>query len=346
VTFTWTIDEVFDTSITRMLGIRYPIIQGAMGYIARHELVAAVSEAGGLGVLATIGRLDADGLRDELRSVKALTSAPFGVNFVFPSVGAELMAAGSQNTSESDARRLREDLIDKVDVAISEGVRALGSGLGPPPPEVVARCKQAGVICMVQVGAVRHAIKATQAGADLLIAQGWEAGGHNAPVATMALVPQVVRASQLPVAAAGGIAHGGGLVAALALGASAVYMGTVFAASTEARAHPNFKDAIVASTDQSTVVTRAASGKPSRMIRNGFVEYFDQHPDEIDEFPIQYVRNEALLHAVRVEGRIDEGPLIVGQIGGLVERVETAAEIMARVVQEATQVLETGLASR
>jgi enoyl-[acyl-carrier protein] reductase II len=256
------------------------------------------------------------------------------------------MASGSQGRSDAEARRLREDLMDKVDVAISEGVRALGSGLGLPPAEVIARCKRGGVVCMTQIGAVRHAVKATEAGADLLIAQGWEAGGHNAPVATMALVPQVVRASQLPVAAAGGIAHGGGLVAALALGASAVYMGTVFAASTEARAHPRYKDAVVASTDQSTVVTRAASGKPSRMIRNAFVEYFEQHPDEIEEFPRQYVRNEALLYAVRVEGQIDDGPLILGQIGGLVERVETAGEIVARVLQEATQVLENDLASR
>lgn len=323
------IDSVLATRLTELLGIRYPIIQAGMGYLARQELAAAVSEAGGLGVIGSTGSLTADDLRDEIRQVRALTTRPFAVNLLFP----------RYDTDTDTGARMAAELRDKVDVVLGEGVAVLGAGLGVPEPDVFTACRSAGVRTMCTIGATRHAEKAQDSGADILVAQGWEAGGHNSRVASMALLPQVCRTAVVPVVAAGGIGGGEGLVAALALGASGAYLGTVFAASAEARAHDRYKSAVLTARDTSTVVTRAHSGKPARMVRNAFTDHYQAHPEEIGAFPEQWERNEPLAVAVRVDGDVGRGPIPAGQIAGLLDRSERAGEIVDRVVHEARQTL-------
>ncbi len=333
----WTADQVLHTRICDLFGIEYPVVQAGMGYLARVELTAAVSEAGGFGVIGSTGNLSPDELRDEIRGVRALTAKPFAVNLLFPVFDDSL--AG---------RAMAADLDAKVEVVLDEAVPVLGAGLGTPERRYVEACRSRGTLVMTTVGAVRHAEKAVAAGADVVVAQGWEAGGHNSRVASMALIPQVVRAAgaQVPVLAAGGLASGAGLVAALALGASGGYFGTVFAASREAHAHDNFKQAVIEAGDTSTVVTRGYSGKPARLLRNAFTEYWDAHASEIQPFPRQMELNQEVTAAARVNGEIDRGPLPAGQIAGLLTEVEPAAAIVERIMAEARAVLETGLASR
>lgn len=327
--------DMFNTAITRALGIKFPIVQAGMGHIARAELAAAVSEAGGLGVVGSTGDLTPAELRSEIRQVKCLTTQPFAVNLLFPRA----------SDSASDAELVRETR-EKVDIILEEGVPALGAGLGVPPSEVIQACKRAGTLVMCTIGATRHAVKAQAAGVDVLIAQGWEAGGHNSNVASMALLPQVGKVAHVPYLAAGGIANGGGLVAALALGASGVYMGTVFATTTEARAHDGYKDAIMATPDTGTVVTKALSGKPARLIRNEFTDHFEAHPEEIRSFPEQLESQQENTIAVRQHGRVQRGAAPSGQIGGYVERSEPAASVIRRLVDEAQFVIEEGLYTR
>jgi enoyl-[acyl-carrier protein] reductase II len=181
---------------------------------------------------------------------------------------------------------------------------------------------------------------------DVIVAQGWEAGGHNSRVASMPLLPQVARAVSVPVLAAGGIAGGAGLVAALALGASAAYIGSAFAVTREARVHDNYRNAVFAADETSTVVSRGYSGKPVRMMSNEFSRYWDEHPDELQGFPQQWAKNERLVVTALVEGRLAEGPVAIGQVVGMLDHLESAAELVERVIAEATEILETGLWSR
>lgn len=329
------IEDVLSTRITSMLGVRFPLMQAGMGYLARSELAAAVSNAGAFGIIGSGGNLTPDGLHSEIKAAQELTDKPFGVNMLFP-----------EYPDTEIGRRMRADQDERVSIVLDAGVPVLGSGLGVPPADVIRRCKDAGTMLMCTIGAVRHAQKAQDAGIDLLIAQGWEAGGHNSRVASMALLPQVQRVARVPFAAAGGIASGSGLVAALALGASAAYMGTVFATAVEADAHDNYKQAILDSVDTTTVVTRAHSGKPARVLRNEFTEYYEAHPDEILPFPAQAAAVEERAVAVRVGGDVQAGGAPAGQIGGLLDRSETASQIVDRIMTEAHDVLRTGLASR
>lgn len=327
--------SVLKTRITDMLGVEFPLMQAGMGYLARGELAAAVSNAGAFGIIGSGGNLTPDGLNHEIKRAQDLTRQPFGVNMLFP-----------EYPDSEIGRRMKADQDERVSIVLDAGVPVLGSGLGVPPADVIRRCKSAGTLVMCTIGAVRHAVKAQEAGVDLLIAQGWEAGGHNSRVASMALLPQVERVAPVPFAAAGGIASGSGLVAALALGASAAYMGTVFAAAIEADAHDNYKRAIIESIDTSTVVTRAHSGKPARVLRNSFTDYYEAHPDEIQPFPAQAAAAEERAIAVRVHGDVQAGGAPAGQIGGLLDRSEPAAAIVERIMAEAREVLRTGLASR
>lgn len=329
------IGDVLTTRVTSMLGVEFPLMQAGMGYLARSELAAAVSNAGAFGIIGSGGNLTPDGLSHEIKQAQGLTDKPFGVNMLFP-----------EYPDSEVGRRMRADQNERVSIVLDAGVPVLGSGLGVPPADVISRCKAAGTLVMCTVGAVRHAVKAQEAGVDLLIAQGWEAGGHNSRVASMALLPQVQRVAKVPFAAAGGIASGSGLVAALALGASAAYMGTVFATAIEADAHDNYKHAIIRSIDTTTVVTRAHSGKPARVLRNRFTDYYEEHPDEILPFPAQAAAAEERAIAVRVRGEVEAGGAPAGQIGGLLERSETASEIITRIMTEARDVLQVGLVSR
>jgi enoyl-[acyl-carrier protein] reductase II len=324
-----------NTRVCRMLQIEYPVVQAGMGYIARAELAAAVSNAGGLGVVGSTGDLTPDELRAEVRAVKALTGRPFAVNLLFPTYD-----------ESPEGRALAAELQAKVEVLLAEEVPILGAGLGVPEKPVLDACHKAGTLTMATIGSVKHAVMADQAGLDLIVAQGWEAGGHNSRVASLALLPQVVAAVDVPVLAAGGIAGGSGLVAALALGASAVYLGSVFAVCREARVHDNYRDAIFGADETSTTLSRGYSGKPVRMVANEFTRYWEDHANELEPFPQQWAKNEHLVVTAVVEGKLAEGPVPIGQIVGMLDRIESAADIVARVVAEAVEVLEAGLWTR
>jgi enoyl-[acyl-carrier protein] reductase II len=239
------------TALTETLGIEYPIIQAGMGGVAMAELAAAVSNAGGLGVIGG-AMLPPDGLREEIRKVKDMTDKPFGVDL--------LLAAGMPGLEQ------------QIEAVYKEGVPVFASGLGNPAP-YSAEMHRRGMKVIAVVGNVKNARRCAEGGADIIVAQGHEGGGHTGRVATLALVPQVVDAVKpLPVAAAGGIADGRGLVAALALGACGIWVGTRFVATHEAFSHLNYKNKIVEGNDEGTVVSKAFTGKPCRVVRNKYAD--------------------------------------------------------------------------
>src|SRR5215468_9048012 len=235
-----------------------------MGGVAYAEVCAAVSEAGGFGTLGMAGE-SPQGIRREMRRVRELTEKPFGV---------DLLAA------------LPDSMLQAIDVVIDEGAAAFIAGLGVPGP-VIERCHEAGLVVMSLCGKVRHAVAAEEAGCDVVVAQGTEAGGHTGQVAGMALIPQIVDAVSIPVVAAGSIVDGRGLAAALAFGAQGVWMGTRFIASHEARANEGYKKRITEISSADTAITRSYSGKPMRVVRNAWVDDWERRPDEIKRFPEQ-----------------------------------------------------------
>jgi enoyl-[acyl-carrier protein] reductase II len=306
------------TPLTERLGITYPIIQAGMGGVARAELVAAVSNAGGLGVIGA-GFMSPAQLREEIRKVKDLTDKPFGV---------DLLLARDWPGQE-----------EMIEVIIEERVPVFASGLGNPAPYVEA-LHQAGITVMAVVGTVRHARRVVEGGTDIVVAQGTEGGGHTGRIATLALVPQVVDAvAPTPVVAAGGIADGRVLVAALALGACGVWVGTRFVATHEAFAHQNYKQKILQATEEDTVVTRAFTGKDCRVIRNRYVELWQDRQAEIQPFPFQMMVDPEKMEAAVLHGDTDMGIMPAGQIAGAVREVKSAGNIVREMMEEAEAVL-------
>jgi enoyl-[acyl-carrier protein] reductase II len=306
------------TPLTERLGITYPIIQAGMGGVARAELVAAVSNAGGLGVIGA-GFMSPAQLREEIRKVKDLTDKPFGV---------DLLLARDWPGQE-----------EMIEVIIEERVPVFASGLGNPAPYVEA-LHQAGITVMAVVGTVRHARRVVEGGTDIVVAQGTEGGGHTGRIATLALVPQVVDAvAPTPVVAAGGIADGRVLVAALALGACGVWVGTRFVATHEAFAHQNYKQKILQATEEDTVVTRAFTGKDCRVIRNRYVELWQDRQAEIQPFPVQMMVDPEKMEAAVLHGDTDMGIMLAGQIAGAVREVKSAGDIVREMMEEAEAVL-------
>ena len=208
---------------------------------------------------------------DEMRAVRALTAKPFGVDLLTAAPG---------------------DMAAQVQAIIDDGGRVFVAGLGVPR-DVIDLCHQHNVLVVNMCGKVRHAIAAVEAGCDIVVAQGTEAGGHTGQIATFALVPQIVDAvgDRVPVVAAGGIFDGRGLAAALALGADGIWVGTRFIATPEARAVPGYKDALLRSAEDGTVISRAYTGKTLRALRNTYTQYFEEHPDELEPFPMQFGRS-------------------------------------------------------
>lgn len=310
------------TPICRAIGIDYPVLQAGMGMIAQAELAAAVSEAGGLGVIGTGLSMRPNELRDQIRAVRGATRKPFGVDILF----ATLRAKGSAVTTYTD------NVQGLIEVTLEERVPVLISGLGSPQgavPDAHAR----GIYVMSVIGAERHARKAVAAGVDAVIASGRDGGGHVGEVGTAALVPAVVNALDVPVVAAGGLADGQSLAAALAWGAQGVWLGTRFIATEEAGAHRNYKSRIVDTSSSGTVVTRAHSGKPCRMLRNAFTDYWAKREHEIRPYPEQAleVGNPASTRG-RLEGDADGGVLPAGQSVGLIEAVVPAGDVVRKIV--------------
>lgn len=309
---------MFKTELTERLGIQYPIIQAGMGGVAMADLVAAVSNAGGLGVIGAAMLTPAE-LREEIRRVKDKTDKPFGVDI--------LLAQGWPGQEEM------------VEVIIDEGVPVFVSGLGNPAPYVEAM-HRAGMTVIAVIGTVRHARRVAEGGTDVVIAQRTEGGGHTGQIATMALLPQVVDAvAPKPVVAAGGIADGRGLVAALALGACGVWVGTRFVATREAYAHDNYKRKILEANEEATIVTRAFTGKDCRVLRNAYAEAWENRKAEIKPFPLQMMVDGEKMTAAMREGNTDLGLMPTGQICGAINEVKSAAEVVREMIEEADEVL-------
>jgi len=307
------------TEMTELLGIEHPIILAGMGNVSMAELVAAVSNAGGLGVLGG-GFLPPEELRQEIRNTKAMTDKPFAVDL--------LVAENMPGVREL------------LQVLYEEEVRIFVSGLGNPGA-LVKEMKAHGMTVVAMIGNTKHARRCAEAGVDALVAQGTEAGGHTGRVATLPLVPAVVDAVRpLPVAAAGGIADGRGLVAALALGASAAVVGTRFVATREARGHEAYKQRIVSATEEDTMVTKAYTGKSCRVIRNPYAESWMGREAEIEPFPAQMLKHWDKMQAAVEGGDTEIGIMPAGQVSGLVHGVESATDVVRSMMAEAEEVLD------
>lgn len=318
------------TPICERLGIEFPVFQAGMGWVARGELAAAVSEAGGLGVIGAGSTSTPDELRDEIRLVKSRTDKPFGVDILF----ATIRASGSEVVRYTDA------VEQMIRVVLEERVPVLISGLGSPKA-AIPEAHQHGIFVMSVVGAVRHAIKAVADGVDAVIASGCDGGGHVGQIGTAVLIPAVVDAVEVPVLAGGGLADGRGLTAALAFGAQGVWMGTRFIATEEALAHENYKVKLVEINETGTVVTRAHSGKTCRLVRNAFTASWEGREDEIEPYPLQALHvGHAASELGRRQGDTDNGVLPAGQSSGLIHDIKSAREVVDEIVEEAATVLE------
>jgi len=306
---------MFKTSICEILGIEYPILQGGMAWVATAELAAAVSNAGGLGIIGA-GNAPGSYVRDEIRKVKELTDKPFGVNIM-----------------------LLSPFVDEViDIVYEEKVPVITTGAGNPG-KYIARFKDIGTKVIPVVPAVALAKKMEQEGVDAVIAEGTESGGHVGELTTMALLPQVIDAVKIPVIAAGGIADGRGLVSALALGAQGVQMGTIFVCASECTAHENYKKAIIKAGDRGTVVTGKATGHPVRILKNKLAREFEKLEKAsaaVEEYEKLGVGR---LRAAVVEGDADYGSVMAGQIAGLVKEIKPAKDIIEGIMNEANEVI-------
>lgn len=305
------------TPICELLGIRYPIIQGGMAWIADADLAAAVSNGGGLGLISAMNA-NADWLRDQIRKAKALTKKPFGVNIMLMSPFAEEVAR----------------------VVVEEQVPVVTTGAGSPGKYMEA-WRAAGIKVLPVVASVALARMMERSGATAIIAEGGESGGHVGETTTMALIPQVCDAVQLPVVAAGGIGDGRGMAAALMLGASGVQMGTRFLVAQECNVHENYKKKILKAKDIDTIVTGRRLGHPVRSLKNRFSrdyyqrEYDSSFTDEnLEEMGVGSLRRAA------IEGDEQRGSFLAGQIAGLVNREQSAAEILHEVDALAAELLK------
>ncbi|VEU82161.1 Nitronate monooxygenase [Acholeplasma hippikon] len=292
-------------NISELFKTKYPVIQGGMANIATHQLASAVSNAGGLGLIGA-GGCDANWVREEIRKTKALTDKPFGVNVMLMSPHAEAIS----------------------DVVVEEGVKIVTTGAGNPGP-YMEKWKKAGIIVVPVVPSVALAIRMERAGADAVVVEGTEAGGHIGELTTMALVPQVSDAVNIPVIAAGGIADKRGVLAAFALGAKGVQIGTVFLASEEAPIHENYKHKVVDARDTETVVTGRGTGAPVRVLKNKMSqEYLRMTKEGVPLEELEKLTLGSLRRAV-FDGDKDTGSFMAGQIAGLVKAVRPVKDILS-----------------
>lgn len=306
---------MFETSVTKLLNIKYPVIQGGMAWVATHELAAAVSEAGGLGIIAA-GNANGEYVRDEIRMLKELTDKPFGVNIMLMS-------------------RYAEDI---VDIVCEEGVPVVTTGAGNPG-KYIAKFKENNVTVIPVVPTVALASRLERQGVDALIVEGTEAGGHVGELTTMTLIPQVADAVSIPIVAAGGIADKRGVTAAIALGAEGVQVGTRFVCSNEAKVHQNYKDQIVKAKDRDAIVAGRSTGHPVRLLKNKFTrEYLDVEKSGADAETLEKLGVGRLRSAV-IDGDITHGSVMGGQIAGLICDIQPCKVIIEELFDN-TVVLE------
>lgn len=303
------------TRITELLGIEYPIIQGGMAWVAEHHLAAAVSEAGGLGLIGT-ANAPAEVVREEIRKAKELTEKPFGVNIMLMSPHAEAIAK----------------------VVVEEGVKVVTTGAGNPG-KYMKMWKEAGIKVIPVVASVALARMMEKAGADAVVAEGTEAGGHIGEATTMTLVPQVVDAVSIPVIAAGGIADGRGIAAAFMLGAEAVQMGTRFLVAKEAVVHANYKERVIKAKDIDSTVTGRSHGHPVRSLRNQMTREYVKLEAEGKSFEeLEHLTLGALRKAV-VEGDVTNGTVMAGQIAGMITKEQTCKEMIEEMMEQTKKLL-------
>lgn len=303
------------TRVTALLGIEYPIIQGGMAWVAEHNLAAAVSEAGGLGL---IGGANAPGevVREEIRKARELTDKPFGVNVMLMSPFAD----------------------DVAKVVVEEGIKVVTTGAGNPG-KYMEMWKNAGIKVIPVVASVALARMMEKGGADAVVAEGTESGGHIGDQTTMSLVPQVADAVSIPVIAAGGIADGRGIAAAFMLGAEAVQMGTRFVVAKESIVHQNYKDRIIKAKDIDSAVTGRSHGHPIRSLRNQMTrEYLKMEQEGRPFEELEYLTMGTLRKAV-MEGDIMHGTVMAGQIAGMVKKEQTCKEMISEMTAEAEKLL-------
>ncbi len=304
------------TRITELLGVEYPIIQGGMAWVAEHHLAAAVSEAGGLGL---IGGANAPGevVRDEIRKARKLTDKPFGVNVMLMSPYAD----------------------DVAKVIVEEGIQVVTTGAGNPE-KYMDIWKAAGVKVIPVVASVALARRMERHGADAVVAEGCESGGHIGEQTTMTLVPQVADAVEIPVIAAGGIGDGRGIAAAFMLGAEAVQIGTRFVVSKEAVVHENYKQRIIKAKDIDSAVTGRSHGHPIRCLRNEMTREYVKMEAEGKSFEeLEYMTLGALRRAVQ-EGDVAKGTVMAGQIAGLISKEQTCKEMVEEMMEQAKTLMK------
>lgn len=302
--------------ITTLLGIRYPIIQGGMAWVADYHIASAVSNGGGLGLIAA-GNADADFVRGQIAKTRDLTDKPFGVNVMLlnPAVD-EIMA-----------------------MLVEERVAAVTTGAGNPGKYIPA-LKDAGIKVLPVVASVALAVRVARVGADAVVAEGTEAGGHIGELTTMALVPQVVDAVDIPVVAAGGIADGRGIAAAFVLGASGVQVGTRFLAATECNISKAYKEMVFKAKDSDTVATGRSTGHPVRILKNRMAkEVLSMEKTGIDPETFEQ-RLAGTLRLAVVDGDVTNGSVMAGQVAGLVRKEQPAAEIIEEMFSEAQAIYD------
>jgi nitronate monooxygenase len=366
------------TPICDLLGIRYPIFLAGMGGASTPRLAAAVSNAGGLGILGAAA-CQPDELRAWIAETRRLTDKPFGVDTLLPASVRRAKPEASKGPSPLDqvpklqafarefmakeglalphvdrpqapapgpaAERPRRAVFSKeffdaqMDVVIDERVPVYAAGLGDPGPWL-ERLHKNGTVVMAVVGAVRHARKVAQSHVDLIVAQGHDAGGHNSPVGTMALIPQVVDAvAPIPVLGAGGITDGRGVAAAIMLGAQGAWIGSAFLATDEAGIQDFQKQAIVDSDEENTVVSRSVTGKPARLIRSKWTQAFAESGQEALPMPFQSMVSGPVLLAGAIARRADIVPGFAGQGIGMIKAVRPARDVLAEIVAGAERAL-------
>ncbi len=304
------------SDISALLGIQYPVFQGGMAWIANAKLAAAVSEAGGLGIISAMNT-DSEWLRTEIRKTRALTDKPFGVNIMLMSPGA----------------------MDAARVVVEEGVPVVTTGAGNPA-SYMEGWLSAGIRVIPVAASVAFARLMERVGASAVIAEGGESGGHVGDLSTLVLVPQVCDAVKIPVVAAGGIGDGRGLAACLMLGASGVQLGTRFLMARECDIHENYRNKLIKASDTATIVTGRRSGHPIRALKSPMTRKYAEweFDSSVDDSELSALRAGGLRKAAR-EGSEAEGYFMAGQIAGMLKKEETAREIVHSLVREAEELL-------